>query len=134
MSRRAHRKSPPSAVIWLFVVFLALGGLGAIFFQKDSDPYRTIEPLKPSDYLENANSLRGNTYRLEGVIASSLGWSQEKGRLFSLRVTQGDKDSPLPILVPASYREMNLQKGQRFRLKVHVNDSGLLEVKEMTKS
>ena len=120
--------------IWLLVTFLVFGVVGTLFFQKDTDPYRTVEPLKPADYLENSNSLRGNTYRLEGVIASSLGWSQEKGRLFSLRVTQGDKDSPLPILVPASYREINLQKGQRYRLKVHVNESGLLEVEEMTKS
>lgn len=133
MSRRAHRKTQPSPGIWLFGLILVLGGFGAFVFQKDSNPYRTIEPLKPADYLENANSLRGNTYRLEGVIASSLGWSQEKGRLFSLRVSHGEKDSPLPVLVPPAYREINLQKGQRYRLKVRVNDSGLLEVEEMSK-
>ena len=134
MSRRAHRKTPPSTGLWLFGALLILGAVGALVFQRDSDPYRTIEPMKPADYLENANSLRGNTYRLEGVIMSSLGWSQEKGRLFSLRISQGDKDSLLPILVPPAYREINLQKGQRYRLKVRVNDLGLLEVEEMTKA
>jgi len=134
MSRRAHRKTSPSTGLWLFAGVILLGALGALFLQKDNNPYRTIEPLKPVDYLENANSLRGNTYRLEGVIAASLGWSQEKGRLLSFRVSQGDKDSPLPILVPPKYREINLQKGQRYRLKVHVNDVGFLEVEEMSKT
>lgn len=134
MSRRAHRKTAPSTGLWLFGGLLVLGALGAFFLQKDSNPYRTIEPLKPADYLENANSLRGNTYRLEGIIAASLGWSQEKGRLFSIKVSQGEKDFPLPILVPASYREINLQKGQRYRLKVRVNDVGLLEIEEMSKT
>jgi len=118
----------------LLGAFLVLGGLGAFFLQKDTNPYRTVEPLKPSDYLENANSLRGNVYRLEGMISGSLGWSQEKGRLFSLRVSQGDKDFPLPILVPSAFREINLQKGQRYRLKARVNEDGLLQIEDMTKA
>ena len=133
MSRRAHRKTPRSTGIWLFGAVLILGISGIFISQKNNDPYQSTEALKPGDYLENANSLRGNTYRLEGVIAASLGWSQEKGRLFSIRVSQGEKDSPLPILVPTTFREINLQKGQRYRLKVRVNDLGLLEVEEMSK-
>ena len=134
MARRAHPKTSPSIGIWLLGLLLVLGIAGAFFLQKDSNPYRTIEPLKPADYLENANSLRGNVYRLEGVISASLGWSQEKGRLFSIKVSQGDKDCPLPILVPSTYQEVNLQKGQRYRIKVRVNDRGLLQVEEMTKA
>ena len=134
MARRAHQQTSPSLGIWLIGFLLVLGILGAFFLQKDNNPYRTIEPLNPADYLENANSLRGNVYRLEGVISSSLGWSQEKGRLFSLRISHGDKDYPLPILVPPAYRDLNLQKGQRYRLKVRVNDLGLLEAIDMVKA
>lgn len=134
MARRAHRQIPPTLWIVLVAVFVVLGAGGAFLFQKDGDPYRTVEKLKPADYLENSNSLRGNTYQLEGVIASSLGSSPEKGRLFSLRTSYGDKDWPLPILVPPGYRDLNLQKGQRYRVKVRVNDAGLLQIEEMTKS
>lgn len=134
MNRRAHHQSSPSLWLGVLAVFFVLGGVGAFLFQKDSNPYRTVEKLKPEDYLENSNSLRGNTYQLEGVIASSLGWSQEKGRLFSFRITHGDRETPLPVLVPPGYRDLNLQKGQRYRLKVQVNDQGLLEIKEMTKA
>ncbi|NCW28211.1 MAG: hypothetical protein EBV83_07980 [Verrucomicrobia bacterium] len=134
MVRRAHRQASPSLWLILAAVFVALGALGAFLFQKDGNPYRTVEPLKPADYLENANSLKGNTYQLEGVIASSLGSSPEKGRLFSFRASYGDKEWPLPVLVPPGYRDLNLQKGQRYRLKVRVNGAGLIEIEEMTKS
>ena len=134
MARRAHQQTSPSLGIWLIGFLLVLGILGAFFLQNDTTPYRPLAPPLPADYLENANSLRGNVYRLEGVISSSLGWSQEKGRLFSLKVSQGDKDCPLPILVPSTYQELNLQKGQRYRVKVRVNDQGLLKVEEMTKA
>lgn len=134
MTRRAHRRSSP--LLWLSVPvgFLLLGGIGTFVLQKDKDPYRTVEHLNPSDYFENANSLQGNVYQLEGVIVSSLGGTPSVGRLFGFRARQGQKESPLPILVPPNYREINLQKGQRYRLKVRVNDAGLLLVEEMTKA
>ena len=134
MARRAHRTSTPAVGLGVVALFLLLGALGAFIFQKGSDPYRTVELLKPQDYLENANSLRGNVYQLEGVIANSLGSTPEKGRLFSLRITHGEEEWPLPVLVPPDYRNMNLQKGQRYRIKVKVNQGGLLEIEEMTKS
>jgi len=134
MVRRVHRQAPPFLWPALALIFLGLGGVGVFFFQRGGDPYRTVEKLRPGDYLENANSLRGNIYQLEGVITASLGSSPEKGRLFSLRTSQGELEFPLPILVPPEYRELNLQKGQRYRLKVRVNDNGLMEVEEMTKS
>jgi len=134
MVRRAHQQTSPSLWLVTAVVLIVLAGVGAFFFQKDNNPYRTVEVLKPADYLENANSLRGNIYQMEGVIAASLGSSPEKGRLFSLRTSQGEREFPLPVLVPPAYRDLNLQKGQRYRLKVRVNDAGLMEVEEMTKS
>ncbi len=134
MARRAHQQTSPSLWLVAAVVLIVLAGTGAFFFQKEDNPYRTGEILKPADYMENANSLRGNTYQVEGVISSSLGSSPEQGRLFGLRISYADKEWPLPILVPRDYRELNLQKGQRYRLKVKVNDRGLLEVEEMSKS
>ena len=134
MARRAHQQASPSLWLVTAIGLIVLTGAGAFFLQKDDNPYRTVEVLEPADYLENANSLRGNTYQVEGVISSSLGSSPEKGRLFGLKISHADREWPLPILVPRDYRELNLQKGQRYRLKVKVNDDGLLEVEEMSKS
>lgn len=134
MVRRAHRKNNPALWAVLAVVFLCLGGLGAFFSHKDGNPYRAVEVLRPGDYLENANSLKGNIYQLDGVIASSLGSNPGQGRLFSLRANYGDKEWPIPVLVPPGYREINLQKGQHYRFKVRVNEDGILQVEDMTKS
>lgn len=134
MARRAHRQTSPSVWLILLSIFFVLGASGAFFLQRNTNPFRTVEKLRPSDYFENSNSLKGNVYQIEGLISASLGSSPDKGRLFSLRTSYGERDWPLPILVPPGFRELNLQKGQRYRLKVRVNDSGLLEIEEMTKS
>jgi hypothetical protein len=134
MSRRAHSSTPPGLVIGLVAAFLALAGVGAYFFQKDAEPYRTVEKLRPADYFENANSLRGNAYQVEGTILNSLAWNPEKGRLFSIRVTSESKSWPLPILIPATLQKINIQKNQSYRAKVHVNDSGVLVADEIQKS
>ena len=135
MARRAHPTTPSKLILSLVIGFLALAGVGAYFFQKDANPFRTVEKLNPSDYYENANSLRGNIYQIEGTILNSLAWNPEKGRLFSIRVTTGDsKNWPLPILIPSSLRQINIQKNQKYRAKVRINDSGILLVEEVQKS
>ena len=135
MARRAHPTTPSKLILSLVIGFLALAGVGAYFFQKDANPFRTVEKLNPSDYYENANSLRGNIYQIEGTILNSLAWNPEKGRLFSIRITTGDsKNWPLPILIPSSLRQINIQKNQTYRAKVRINDSGILLVEEVQKS
>jgi len=135
MARRAHPTTPSKLIFSLVIGFLALAGVGAYFFQKDANPFRTVEKLNPSDYYENANSLRGNVYQIEGMILNSLAWNPEKGRLFSIRVITGDsKNWPLPILIPSSLRQINIQKNQTYRAKVRINDSGILLVEEVQKS
>lgn len=101
---------------------------------KGSNPYRTTELLKPSDYFENANSLRGNVYQVEGVILNALAQNPEKGRLFSISVTSESKKWPMPILFPAKLRQINLQKNQSYRAKVKVDDAGILVAEEIQKS
>jgi len=134
MSRRAHQKTPHNLFFALIAGFLLLASAGAYFLQKGSNPYRTTEPLKPSDYFENANSLRGNVYQMEGVILNALAQNPEKGRLFSISVTSESKKWPMPILIPAKLRQINLQKNQSYRAKVKVDDTGILVAEEIQKS
>jgi len=134
MGRRAHAKIS-AARLWIVAAALLILGTGSVlFFQFYATPFRTTPFLKSADYFENANSLRGNTYRLEGVILSSLGSSPERGRLFSLQITHDNSDVPVPILVPPGYQILNMQKGQKYQIKVLVNDEGLLQVEDITKA
>ena len=100
MARRASSKIRP---LWIVCILGALGlaVLGGIAIQSQGgDAFRTVPELDLGEYLANANSLRGNSYKVKGVIAQSLGYSRGKGRLFSVEVNGPGGDGVLPVLVP----------------------------------
>jgi hypothetical protein len=129
MARRASSSAHP---VWIVVaLILATGAIagGYFLFNRVSDPYRTMTVLPVNDYLENSNSLRGNTYKLDATISQSLEWSATGGRLFSVEVGA----DVLPILVPASFNHFNLERGQRYYFKIQVGDKGILTAQDVKK-
>ena len=96
---------------------------------RSGDPYRTMTALPVADYLENSNSLRGNTYKLDATISQSIEWSPTAGRLFSVDVGP----EVLPILIPASLNHINLDRGQRYYFKIQVGDKGVLTAQDVKK-
>jgi hypothetical protein len=132
MPRRASsRTHPVSLVVALILLAVALGG-GAYLWSTLSDPYRTLAPLDVPTYLDNANSLEGNTYKLTGTIDSELAWSPTQGRLYAV-LADGSKTDVLPLLIPASLNYINIQKDQRFFFKISVGDKGILTASGMRK-
>ncbi len=131
MSRRANSKIHPGwiAASVLLVVLAIAGGL--TLFQNVQDPYRTTAILDTRLYLENANSLRGNTYRVTGTIRNFIRGNRA-GRLFSIDVDDANK-SVLPILVPQSLNQINIQRGQTFAIRLTVDENGILHVEELRK-
>jgi len=115
---------------------LLLVGLIAVMIlsKKGPDRYATTETLNVHDYLENANSLRGNVYKITGTIDNQLAWTQNAGKLYSVKVETSGSTELIPVLVPANLNNLNLQKGQRFIIQVEVDTGGLLKVKNMEKS
>ena len=130
MRRRAKSNAQPVllALGFLLVLGLALGGF--FFFGNSRDSYRTLTSLDTRAYLENSNSLRGNTYKIHATILNALAWSPDTGRLFSVEV---DSDI-LPIILPKSMNHVNVQKGQKFTFKVEVDGTGILKVLDLKKS
>ena len=132
MPRRASSRTNP---VWLVVVLVLLAGAlggGAYLWSTLSDPYRTLTPIDVSTYLDNANSLRGNVYKLTGTIDSQLAWSPTQGRLFSV-VADGSKTDVLPLLIPPELNKVNIQKDQRFSFKIEVGDKGILRASDLRK-
>jgi len=115
MSRRKKPRGLPS---WILPVLIALFGLGGylIFSQGGKEgTLRTVEELDPSLYYGNANSLRGNTYRIDAEIDSALGNSRGKGRLFSMTLKNAAKGGApviLPAPIPPTLGSLTIQKGQ----------------------
>ena len=89
--------------------------------------------LSISDYLENANSLRGNVYQVSGVIEEQLKWTPENGRLFSLEANHGGDTTPIPIRVPQEFSTQNIDRGAEFRFIVEVGKDGLLIAQNIEK-
>ncbi len=82
MPRRASSKTNPVSFVIAFV--LLAGGVagGTYLWRSLSDPFRTLPSIDVDAYLNNANSLRGNVYKLSGTVDGELEWSPTGGRLF----------------------------------------------------
>ena len=131
MARRASSSPSPALILGAIVVLGVVLAGGYFVYQRVSDPYRTLAPLDVTVYLDNANSLRGNTYKISATIANQLAWSSTAGRLYSVDVE--DRGDLLPILIPAQFNGMNIQKGQRYLLKITVGDKGILQAQDVHK-
>lgn len=140
MARRANSKIRPLWIVLTLGALVLAITVGAVLQNTGGDPYRTVPPLDLGDYLSNANSLRGNVYKVKGQIMQSLGYSRAKGRLFSVEVDDGNTrgvgaaHDVLPILVPPNLSYLNLQKGQRYTFRLEVDDGGVLKALDMKKS
>ncbi|MGF1656533.1 MAG: hypothetical protein ACFCU3_06080 [Verrucomicrobiales bacterium] len=104
--------------------------LGWHFAQDIGEPYRNTPALNPDTYLENANSLRGNTYKFRGMVDNQLAWSPDGTRLFSVEV----EEALLPVMVPPELRATGVQRRQQYFFEVEVTRSGLLNTISMTKA
>jgi flagellar basal body-associated protein FliL len=131
MARRASSSSNPLWILLVVVLLLAAVAGGHLMYSHVSDPYRTMTNLPVQDYLDNANSLRGNVYKLEGTVAKSLEWSSTEGRLFSVEVNGNDV---VPVLVPSQFNQVNIERGQRFIFKIEVGDKGILRAQDVKKA
>ena len=137
MSRQKKSRGIQPLVL---VVLLGVVALAGYFLMSrggaGESSLRTTEELDPSLYYDNANSLRGNTYKIDAEIDSALGNSPSKGRIFSVVLKKDAKSGApivLPILIPVELGTLTIQKGQHYIMKVKVIENGLLKVEEARK-
>jgi hypothetical protein len=129
MARRAQSSLPAGKIAVIAGGVVGLAALAYAVFGTAQDPFRTSSPFPVKDYLENANSLKGNTYRLEALVDKTLEVAPAVGRLFSVE-TAGDM---LPVLVPATLNGTNIERGQKLHFRVQVNEKGLLVASDIRK-
>ena len=136
MSRQKKSKGLPPWLIGLVLLIVAMAAYFSLHQNLSTASLRTVEKLNPEDYYKDANSLRGNTYKIDAEIDSALGNSPSKGRLFSVVLkddAKGGAPVVLPVLVPLELESLTIQKGQHYLMKVKVVENGLLKVEEATK-
>lgn len=135
MARRASFSIHPLWIVAVILLIVAAISAGRFLVERVNDPYRTLAPLDVPAYLENANSLRGNSYKVSASIWNYLASTTQAGRLFSVEVgAPGGGTEILPLFIPAEFNSMNIQKGQHFNFSVEVNEKGILTVKSLKKA
>jgi hypothetical protein len=111
------------------VVFVFLGdGGGGNPAGRSTRATANASAFDAAEYLENANALRGNTYRVQGTVEEQLRWTRDRGRLISVQV---DGASPVPVLVPQELSHVNIEKNSRLLFVVEVADNGMLVALEV---
>lgn len=139
MPRRRKSKTGRGPLIVLILVLAGAGIGGNFLFHRSSDPFATLTELNVPAFLENANSLRGNTYKLRGNIDERLDeWPPQEGRLFSVVVDrdgiEGGDVELVPVHFPSDFNGQNIQRDQEYNLKVEVGTGGLLVAHEFDKT
>ncbi len=122
MGRRASSSVNPAWFAIAAVVVVAVIAGGWALKGTVADPYRTLQAFPTTEYLQNSNSLRGNTYKVDGLVGEQLHYSKS-ARLITVEVN----GEPVSIIVPAELRDVNVQKGQRLLFKVEVGEKGVLK-------
>ena len=130
MARRRKSTFQPGWLILVAVLVVAVIFGSQLFHTTAADPNRTVAQFDVAAYLDNANSLRGNVYKVDGEVSNSLAWSPTAGRLFAVDVDQGK--NTIPVLVTKDFNEINIQKGQKFIFVLEVDEKGLLRTKKIT--
>ncbi|MEM8952960.1 MAG: hypothetical protein AAGD22_02300 [Verrucomicrobiota bacterium] len=140
MPRRASSGISPQQIVGLVVAIILVAGIGFLILKTFSHRSQAASSqratnLNVSDYLENANSLRGNVYAVTGIVEDQLKWTPNNGRLFSIEAEDNFGEiTPLPIHVPQDFSKMNIDRGSRFRFVVEVGRDGTLVAENIEKN
>lgn len=132
MARRARSAPRFGLLFGGLAAALLLIAVGGYLLGSRGVPYRTMPEFPVQEYLDTSTTLRGNSYRLSGAVLNALAWSPAEGRLISVQPTGAD--SPIPVVLPPSLGDANIEKGQRFHFLVEVRDGGILYATSLTKS
>lgn len=135
MSRRAQSGVRPTHWLGLIIILAVVGGGGFALMNRTIDTMNGITDLSAGEFMENATALSGNEYKVEGIVDDRLdNWRSADGRLFSLQVSDGSGNTFVPVWVPPDYKGTNIQRGQRYILKVYVLETGVLKVLDLIKA
>jgi len=123
MARRASKSSHPILIIGMIVAVGIVAAVGTLIFRKPTAGFTNVAPLDVREFLENGNSFRGNEYVIEGVIDEKLRWTANRGQVVSMRVDGSDE--MIGIEIPPDFNDLNVEREQRYAIRVKIRDGGI---------
>jgi hypothetical protein len=125
MARRASSSLHPGILIGIAAAVVVAIVAGQSLFRKKKPRFGDVSPLSVEEFLENGNSLRGNEYSIEGKIDEKLRWTTKRGQIVSLRVTTPGGDGWIGVEIPPSFNNLNVEREQRYAMRVKVRQAGI---------
>ncbi|HAV14127.1 MAG TPA: hypothetical protein DCX06_11645 [Opitutae bacterium] len=122
------QKSAKSLQSALLCVILLV--ISSVFISCSNGDFSNLETLPTKQYLENPVDFLGNTYSVKAQIDSQIKWEKEVGRI--LAVIPEGSSIRLPVFVPDAVGN-NIHIGQRFELRVRIEEGGLVYVEALRK-
>lgn len=120
MARRASSGPNITAIVGI-AAFVIIAFIGAKFLLGGSKKKINATPLSISEFLENGNSLRGNEYLIEGTVDQR--WPRDLGQVVSMQLK--DSDEMIGIEIPAAFNDLNIERQQKYAIKVKFRDGGV---------
>lgn len=125
MARRASSGIKPTTLIAFGVGAAILLFGGKMFLNKKQSVPKDATTLRIEDVKENANSLRGNEYRIDGKVDEKLRWTATQGQVVSVLVGEGTSAEPIAIKIPAELGHINVEREQRYSFRVKFEQGGI---------
>jgi hypothetical protein len=123
--RRGSRQNSLNLPILVLAGAILAAGASFLFSSRGQrsapDASSTSGGFPINDFLGNAQSLRGNRYMVEGSVAKTLEYVPETGRMIAVDVS----GNPLPLLIPKRLEALNIERGQRYRFSVTIDQRGV---------
>ena len=129
MSRRAQKGINPM-IIALTGIIIALIFVTIIFLLKtQKNSIRSVNKFNVNDYIKEGSTLLGTEGIVTGTVTEKLRWTTNRGEVISLRVEEINQ--LIPILIPPTFRDLNISIGDRFTFRIEVGNSEVLTAKEI---
>jgi hypothetical protein len=122
----------------IFGVIAAVAALffvGKSFVGKKQPGFGNLPKLTMTEVLENANSLRGNEYVVDGKIDSILGSDEAKDgtRVVSVQVEASGGAEFIGVVIPPELRSLNIEREQRYSFRVKFRQGGIAVANDISR-
>lgn len=92
---------------------------------KKKKSFTDINPLVVQDLLDNGNSLRNNEYLIEGKIDERFFRDGNTSSVVSIRMKAESGEEIVPVMIPAKFNKLNIEREQRYAFKVRFEQGGI---------
>jgi len=124
MPRRASSSIHPGIIVISVVILVVLIVGGKMLVGNKSSGFGSMPPLDINQMFENANSMRGNEYVIDGQVNEKLLWTPDRGQFISLRVETPGGEEVIGIEIPPEFDNFNIETRQRYSIRVRIRDGG----------